>query len=679
MWIPLQIKIVNFASISSLHFRFERGVSRLIQGINECDDGQQSNGAGKSLPLDAIAICLTGDTFRDLRLVELIRDGCDFFDLELDLYNSLLKKFLRIKTKVFSSNSKPQTYTLWLTDNEEDLGEEKFEIKLSSVDEKKKKILQLLEISKEDLLNFYLVHKDTYTSFFSSSDSKKKEVVNRFSGGYLINNVEKEVESELKDINSEIQAFEKEIEFLCGKKSVLEEDINKLQNFNEEELKEQEIQKQFELITRSEQKIKIYKEDIENFTLDLNNKSKLIAPLNKKIEEAKTKLTNFESKDFLSELSTLNFKRKEQLKLREELFKQEKEIKAELNEIEKYLASIRKNLAGTVECPKCNHKFLTTDKGFNVEEAEKQLPELNNMVKEVNEGLKNKEEAILNQEKIVGEIDAEKREIDRLINENSKQKIELSNQISNLNKEKIDLESKIQFIEKSISSLHDSIENGKKYISELNKTIDEIRNREATDKSGEINSKKLEVEIINSNILEKRKNVEDKKEELFNTNAWVFNFKKFKSHLANQSIKTIEGYTNLFLQKIKSNLQIEVEGFKILADGKTMREEIGINVLRNGLPTGSFGRFSSGERARMIIASIAALQKIINSNCKSGGFGYLALDEVIESVDGKGIQSIVKEFSEIYLTIDIITHGYHNIQGVNTITMLKKNGVTNIA
>jgi len=116
----------------------------------------------------------------------------------------------------------------------------------------------------------------------------------------------------------------------------------------------------------------------------------------------------------------------------------------------------------------------------------------------------------------------------------------------------------------------------------------------------------------------------------------------------------------------------------MLADGKSIREEIDIAILRNGLHEGSFGRYSSGEKARIILSSIIALQTIINSNSKSGGFGYLGLDEILESLDAIGLESIVKEFGVLGQNIDIITHGYHNIVGVPVITMLKKDGFTKI-
>jgi len=253
MWKPLQLKIVNFGAIKSVHYRFGNGEARLIQGKNEDDEGQQSNGAGKSLPLDAISVCLLGEPLRKLRLVELIRDTCDYSDLEFDLYNTLQNKFFRISIKIHLLKS--QTINLWICDKEEELGNKEFELKLSGVEEKKKRILEEIGISKEDLLNYYLVHKDTYSSFFSSSDTKKKEVVNRFSGGYLIDGVEKEVESEIKENEAIIKAKENLIQFISGKQSVLNDSILELETLNEDELKLKDIEVQNNLIARSNDSI----------------------------------------------------------------------------------------------------------------------------------------------------------------------------------------------------------------------------------------------------------------------------------------------------------------------------------------------------------------------------------------------------------------------------------------
>ena len=52
---------------------------------------------------------------------------------------------------------------------------------------------------------------------------------------------------------------------------------------------------------------------------------------------------------------------------------------------------------------------------------------------------------------------------------------------------------------------------------------------------------------------------------------------------------------------------------------------------------GSFGKFSAGEAARVNLATILAMQKLVNSNCDGDkGLDLLVLDEILEAVDEAG-------------------------------------------
>ena len=41
-------------------------------------------------------------------------------------------------------------------------------------------------------------------------------------------------------------------------------------------------------------------------------------------------------------------------------------------------------------------------------------------------------------------------------------------------------------------------------------------------------------------------------------------------------------------------------------------------LLRDGVDCGSFGKFSAGEAARVNLATILAMQKLVNANCDDG-------------------------------------------------------------
>ena len=158
----------------------------------------------------------------------------------------------------------------------------------------------------------------------------------------------------------------------------------------------------------------------------------------------------------------------------------------------------------------------------------------------------------------------------------------------------------------------------------------------------------------------------------------MYNFKKFRTFLINKSIDSVEAYTNLFLNKIKTNLNIKLDGYKLLADGKTIRENITVDILRDGKKEGVIDKFSNGEKIRIDICNILALQKLINLNSKSGGLNLLILDEIIESVDASGVNEILHQLNKLSQCIYVITHAsnMHNFE--NKINVVKENKVSRI-
>ena len=158
---------------------------------------------------------------------------------------------------------------------------------------------------------------------------------------------------------------------------------------------------------------------------------------------------------------------------------------------------------------------------------------------------------------------------------------------------------------------------------------------------------------------------------------WEARFKKFKSHLANKAISTIQSYTSHYLQQMNTNLGVNMSGFKVKADGK-LSEKISTTITRNGIEVGPFGRFSGGEKVRIEVCNIIALQQLINLNSESGGLDLLFLDEIIESVDGAGVTELMKALNLLEKTVLVITHTNHAGVYDHVVTVQKRGGSSNI-
>jgi DNA repair exonuclease SbcCD ATPase subunit len=110
-----------------------------------------------------------------------------------------------------------------------------------------------------------------------------------------------------------------------------------------------------------------------------------------------------------------------------------------------------------------------------------------------------------------------------------------------------------------------------------------------------------------------------------------------------------------------------------------LREKITSNILRDGFQEGSFFKFSGGEKSRIEIATISGLQQLINFNTNSGGLDILMIDEILESVDGKGIQLIAKSANKLNKTIGLITHvNVPSESDYKIVTIEKRNQISKI-
>jgi len=623
MWLPKKIKLNNFISHKNSEFVFKQNATTMIQGINLDDDSQESNGSGKSAVIEATIFAITGDSFRKVRAIELISNNESETNLEIELYNTVSSQTLLIKRNIKRRGG--SEVKVFINGNE---------VVQSSVNEYNKYILDLLDISKEDLMNYFVVSKEKYQSFLLSTDSKKKEIISRFSNSNLIDGVDKIIEKDVKEYDDAISELNNLTSKIDGQVEVYNEQINNQQNKTEfENNKKEQIDK------ISVQIDALLKENNIN-DISINKKEKAL-------ESAKKAEQEISTEDFDKKLK--NVEERE-----DELIKLGNEIKSTVQSYENTISEINKNLAGSVECPKCKHEFITTDPDFDVVEFRNLLPELENSLFEE----KNKLENSRSEYKT---IDTQKKEIKKQIQELKDKKHELKLSVKTLENEILNLEknnqnnlSTVNRLEKQILSIQELT-----FKSDAKDVKDKIKN--LLNEKEQILEQISELEVLKSQLVE-----------------WVYNFKKFKTHLTNKSIRSIEAFTNLYLTKIKTNLNVKLDGYKLLADGKTIRENITVEIMRNGLIEGPIEKFSGGEKVRIDICNILALQKLINLNSKSGGLDLLLLDEIIESVDSAGVNEILKQLNSINQTIAIITHANNVRNYENIIVVTKQNGNSKI-
>ena len=152
----------------------------------------------------------------------------------------------------------------------------------------------------------------------------------------------------------------------------------------------------------------------------------------------------------------------------------------------------------------------------------------------------------------------------------------------------------------------------------------------------------------------------------------------FKTHLANTKIDAISAVTNEYLERIGSDLRVVLEGYRILKSGK-LRDKITVNILRNGVDCGSIEKLSAGEKTRICLASIIALQHLTNSACENGkGLDLVIADEILDASDIDGLMSYCEAINHLQMTAFIITQNAIAENYPYKLVVTKKNGISTI-
>jgi DNA repair protein SbcC/Rad50 len=135
----------------------------------------------------------------------------------------------------------------------------------------------------------------------------------------------------------------------------------------------------------------------------------------------------------------------------------------------------------------------------------------------------------------------------------------------------------------------------------------------------------------------------------------------------------------MYLEKMRCNLSVKLEGYKVNKDG-SIREKVTPIILRDGEQegSGSYRKFSGGERAKIDFAMIVALQTLINNNCENSGLDLLWIDEVTESLDGRGLENLIESVRDLGKTILVTSHVTHESHHDNILTIEKVNGKSRI-
>lgn len=414
MWNLQSIEATNLCAFEHFKYRITQNQATLIFGNNMDNDSQNSNGSGKSALIEAIAIALTGETLRKVNMDEIINDKYDECRIEAFLKNEEQGIGIRITRTI----PRKGTQTIKIVCGEAG-GDE--EVKEATIADYNKYILDTLGLSKDDIYSNFILTAKKYKSFLSSSDREKKEIINRFSNGVLVDESIEALHKDMEPVQQQLTEAEKVVAENTGKVAAIENEIEKaiadsndrsanrkdrIENWKQaitdkrayireqnEAIKEEEADIEAcndidVVLQKLEKSKKSFKEKYETIISHL----KLETDYSKKINELQQQIEKYEADEKASLKShkqaadslkkaenalekakslhaTQSDKTDQKVKsvsdriasLSKEvrnIQKQEDELQTKRKDIQERIAFISKWLAGVIVCPKCKHEFV---------------------------------------------------------------------------------------------------------------------------------------------------------------------------------------------------------------------------------------------------------------------------------------------------------------------------------
>ena len=772
MWKLKSIEAENLCAFRSLAYTLQQGVTTLIFGNNKDNDSQQSNGAGKSALLECIAVGLTGSPLRKIRSEEIINDAAEQCCITLHLANDASNEELIIARSIPRKGASTVACKLYrggeLVTTDEAVQH--------SVDAYNKYVLEKLGITRDELLNNFILSKYRYEDFLSSSDKEKKEIINRFSNGILVDEAIACVEEDIEPLSSEQQKIDLELAGIDGRIEMLQEQIAKEVAAGEERGRSREIRiaELEEAIASKREYIRTHKETLTGIDATIAEVDKADKELQalessdtsleeclKAIDAVMTLLPDARRTDWNH---TLKLKKEDLLLAQSSLenldasvnhaeavlkekydafekFKVQytdfvthygdkcEEYSTRLQEIEKTLRSLASRLeelrrkrrvisvgidelsnklAGSITCPKCGHEFLVAQPNFDIEAGTKELRLRQQQLSEINGNIEAEQNSTEEAEMQQSKLNSERRTLD---SDRSRWEQELSDHeraVCSATSEVERAEHNRRRTKAEVAAMQDEIDSiRRKAFDEFFGNIDERNaalSREHRKIVEDIRSAECAIETLQETIrevnemaaedltLSLRKTLEQEKQRSMETAKRKFEvddkvralevqrerFVQFKTYLANTKIEALSRITNEFLIGIGSDIRIRFDGYTVLKSGK-VREKISISLLRDGVDCGSFGKFSAGEAARVNLATILAMQKLVNANCDDEkGLDLLVLDEILEAVDEAGLSSMFDALNALGGTVLVVSHGNVAEGYPHKLVITKENGESRI-
>lgn len=769
MWYLESISARNICSFRQLDYTLQQGVTTLIFGHNADNENQKSNGSGKSTLIETVALGITGSPLRKVSPSEIINDSAEDCYVQLRLANRATGEGLVVEREIYRKGTSVVRCTVQHGGAEQEIAQ-------ASVDAYNKYILDRLGITRDELFSSFILSKHRYQDFLSLSDKDKKDVINRFSNGILVDQAIAQVEADLEPLRAKLRETDLELAGIDGRIEMLSEQIRTEEDGRrEKERSKQEkidcikdtIARKRALIRDCEAGIE-YQKLLNDTVADIDKElqtledsdtplgeciagvrqiltslpackitdwTKIVATRNREIADARTEIDKWTQiiantgqkiaraqADFLAlqseyrifiqdadnkddslkaEMQSLAERLSSANTTQEELQKRRRTISAAIE-------TLNAKLAGTVTCPACGHEFLVSDEDFDVTGAQAELEHRQTDLKDVGDNLLDSQLEAEKVEMMMVHVRNESRNLagfreqwkDRIAKgERAVQAAEYEMEGARFNIKRVQdfVAARTKEVEDMRRSLFDEAyegidaakKTGERIIAEhgeqisaanssietLQQTITELETSTGSRLIASLKESLKSYRKKSAGVLENKTALESRVNAL-TTQVQVFS--QFRTHLANTKINALSAMMNQVLSDLGSDLRITLSGYTQLKSG-AIREKISVSIIRDGMDCGSFGKFSEGEKMRVNLSSVIAMQRLVNGNCDvDKGLDLLVIDELGDSLDETGLASTFSAINKLGLTALVVSHGLTNEGYPYKLQIVKENGESRI-
>lgn len=609
-----KLKLHNFLSFGDAELSLSESGYTLVSGKNNCkDDLAKSNGSGKSSIWESIVWCLTGETIRGTKdIINRFTTGGAFvelnFSIDEDDYKIIrYKEYTKIGTNLKIFINDVDKSGKGIRDSEKLLTE------------------YLPDLTSSLIGSVIILGQGLPQRFTNNTPSGRKEVLEKLSkSDFMIEDIKNKLSDRKNYLNNELRKFEDKILSLESKKSVIQSQLEKDENF----LKEQPFIDFVNEYADYDINISFLKSNISLHESHLKESE----VKGKEISEKYNKF-DLDFKDFqLANATAYNEKINP-------IVKQRIENQFKITQLNKDITNAKsvKDI-----CPTCGQKLPNIHK-IDTTEMEQEVSRLTQLNNELNETVQSlKKESCEKEDEFKVAQDLERQSVKDMLDKARQEYKDIladkDKDVAELHKKELELEN-LKNLESRLKTINDTIEQYKEQLSKISQEI--LYNIIERDNF------KLRVETVNK--------------------IFTIATRDFRGFLLSSIIEFIQIKAKEYSKEIFDNENIT---FKL--DG---------NNIYIGYNDKQYENLSGGEKQKIDLIVQFAIRDMLSKYWNFNS-NILVLDEIFDNLDDIGCQRVLNLIANKLINIEsifIITH--HSdifIPYDNEISIIKDNNISRL-